>query len=206
MKNDYEIIQLFEDKIAEYCGSKYAVSTDSCTNAIFLSLLYLKNKGDLHTGDTITIPSRTFLSVPMTLKNLGFKVKFKDIKWSGCYRLKPTIVYDSSVRLKKNMYETGSIRTLSFQYRKIIPIGRGGMILTDNKDAAYLLRQMRFNGKHEDISRWDDRFEVLGWDMYMTPEQAARGIILFNEISKKDNNDCGCWKDYPDLSKQEIFK
>ena len=37
----WDVVDLFEKKIAEYSGSKYAVSVDNCTDAIFLCLKYL---------------------------------------------------------------------------------------------------------------------------------------------------------------------
>jgi dTDP-4-amino-4,6-dideoxygalactose transaminase len=196
----YDMIIEFENEIAKHTGSKYAVSTDSATNAIFLSLLYQKRYG----YHTITIPSRTFLSVPMAIKNAGLKVRFEDIEWEGTYQLKPTPIIDSALRYKKDMYIPGSIMILSFQYRKHIPIGRGGMVLTDDIEMVKWLKMARFNGKHEGISRWEDKFEILGWDMYMTPEQAARGLLILNAMRPVDG-DIGGSKDYPDLSHQEVF-
>ena len=40
-------VDIFEKKIAEYAGSKYAVSVDNCTNALFLCLKYLKATGEI---------------------------------------------------------------------------------------------------------------------------------------------------------------
>ena len=54
--DNYEFIDIFEKKIAKYAGSKYAIAVDSCSNALFLCLKYLKATGK------ITIPSQTYLS------------------------------------------------------------------------------------------------------------------------------------------------
>lgn len=202
---DIEIIDEFERKIADYAGSKYGIAVSSGTNAIFLSLQYLKYLKEIKNGDMIIIPSRTYMSVPMSLINSNLMVKFEPIDWSGIYQLKPTRIWDATVRLRKDMYIPNSLQCLSFQYRKHLPIGRGGMILTDSKHAYDWLRQARHNGKHPGVSKWDDEFEICGWDMYMLPEQCAKGLTLFN-ILKDDNPDCGNQSDYPDLSKQEIFK
>jgi len=200
--NDMNIIDAFEKQIAEYAGAKYGVAVSSGTNAIFLCLEYLKSINEIKCWDYITIPNRTYVSVPMSIMNSAIRVKFNDIKWSGCYQLKPTRVYDSTVRFKKNMYIKDSLYCLSFQYRKHLPIGRGGMILTDSKNAYDKLRRMRHNSKTPDVNIHDDKFYIMGWDMYMTPEQAARGLTLFNAIHNKDLSDCGCQEDYPDVSKQ----
>lgn len=202
---DMKIIEDFEKTIAEYAGSKYGVAISSCTNAIFLSLLYLKSIGEITLGLVIRVPSRTFMSVPMSIINAGFKVGFVERDWSGLYPLDPTRVWDSATRFTKGMYVKDSLQCLSFQYRKHLPIGRGGMVLTNDKKAVDWLKQARHNGKHPGISKWEDTFEMVGWDMYLTPSDALLGLTLFNRLPK-NNKDCCCQDDYPDLSKQEIFK
>ena len=96
-KDPRDVIDMFEKKVAKFAGSKYAVAVDCCSNGIFLSLKYLKAKGK------ITIPSRTYVSVPMQIIHAGCKVEFKDIKWSGIYRLEPYNVFDGAVRWTKGM-------------------------------------------------------------------------------------------------------
>ena len=41
--------------------------------------------------------------------------------------------------------------------------------------------------------------KVLGWNFYMPPEQAARGIILFEEIDDQNPDTGGSWS-YVDIS------
>ena len=67
--NPYKIVQMFEEEIASYTGSPYAVSVDSCTNALFLMCKYLEIK-------QVTIPSKTYLSVPMSIIHAGGEVIF----------------------------------------------------------------------------------------------------------------------------------
>lgn len=65
----------FEDKFSKYVGSKYAVSTNSCTSALFLSLKTLGiKKGD----EVITTPF-TFASTANTIIHCGAKPIFADI-------------------------------------------------------------------------------------------------------------------------------
>lgn len=129
-----DAVTIFENKIAEYAGSKYAVAVDSCTDALFLSLKYLK------ATDEITFPSRTYVSAPMAAVLAGCDIKFKDYEWSGIYYLDPYPVVDSAVRFTKDMYEKGTLQCLSFQIKKRLPIGKGGMILTDDPEASRWLR------------------------------------------------------------------
>ena len=37
---DFSTVQVFEKKIAKYAGSKYAVSVDCCSDALYLCLKY----------------------------------------------------------------------------------------------------------------------------------------------------------------------
>ena len=62
--NPYKVVQLFEEEVADYTNAPYAISVDNCTNAIFLCLKYLKHKHSLENETEITIPSKTYLSVP----------------------------------------------------------------------------------------------------------------------------------------------
>ena len=87
--NPYKIVKMFEETVADYCGSKYAVSTDNCTDALLLCCEYLK-------VDEVTIPSKTYLSVPQSIMHAGGKVKFRDYHWKGIYQLEPYPIYDAS--------------------------------------------------------------------------------------------------------------
>ena len=199
LKDAWDIVDLFEKKIAEYSGSKYAVSVDNCTDALFLCLKYLNYTGE------ITIPSRTYVSVPCTIIHAGAKVKFEDIEWSGSYQLKPTPIYDGAVRFKRGMYLPDTYHCLSFHIRKHLPIGKGGMILTDSKIAYEWFKIARYEGRHHEIAYKDDTFNMIGWNMYMTPEQAAKGLELFEKV-KDYNPDQDSSKTCRDLSKYKIYE
>jgi len=178
--NDTNIIKLFENTISEYVGTKYGVSVSSNTNGIFLALKYLIHSEKLKEGDTIDVPKRTFISIPMSIINANLKIRFKNIQWNGFYRLRPTNIYDSAASFFRNMCADypDSMFVLSFQYRKSLPIGRGGMIMTNDKKAYDYLTKARFNGRS--ITNREPR--IIGWNMYMAPEQAARGLTLFDSM------------------------
>ena len=38
LSDPWDVVDLFEKKMAEYAGSKYGVAVDNCTNALFLCL------------------------------------------------------------------------------------------------------------------------------------------------------------------------
>lgn len=174
------VIRQFEKTIAKHCGSPYGIAVESCSAALFLCCLYLKVQ-------EVTIPKKTYFSVPFGIKHAGGTVRFKELVWRGAYQLKPYPIIDSAMRFKKDMYKPGQFQCLSFQYSKHIPIGRGGMILTDNKKAAEWFKVMRNDGRRE-IPKEKDRVNLAGFNAYMTANQAARGLELFywRIFGKKD--------------------
>ncbi len=207
--NPYGIVDEFEKRIAEWCGSKYAVAVESGTAAIFLALQFEKSKYVGGLTQPITIPSRTYPSVPCSIIHCGGKVLFEDKDWSGEYQLKPYNIWDSALRLMRGMYN-GGLQCLSFHCKKKLQIGRGGMILTDSKSAYDWLRLARFDGR-EPVPLLDQKdFTVLGFNMYMQPSDAARGIQLFEVYRQKypDGNEDLVMEEqgYNDLSKFKIYQ
>jgi len=199
IKDPWDIVDLFENKVAEYAGSKYAVALDSCTNALFLSLKFLKANGD------VIIPKKTYLSVPSTILHANCKPVFEDLEWSGMYRLKPYPIIDGATRFTKNMYVKNTLHCLSFHRKKVLPIGKGGMILTNDKKAYTWFKLARYNGRNERVDHKNIRnLNFLGWNMYMPPEQAARGLKIFFK-TKDYNIDTGGSHTYKDISKYQIF-
>lgn len=209
MKTIWDNVEYFEDLIAEYAGSEYAVAVDSCTNALFLSMMYCQEQDIKPKGNIVEIPSRTYISVPMQAIHAGYNVKFHTGCWTGAYRLDPLPVFDSAQRFTEGMYEhySGSLYCLSFHSKKILSIGRGGMILTDDRTARDWLKRSRYDGRssvfYNEIN--NRTVPTLGWHMYMTPEEAVRGIEQFYKTPRR-NKDSGCSDDYAvDLSKLKCF-
>jgi len=199
MSNAFNSVREFEDAVSMYAGSRYGVAVDSCSNAIFLSLLYCNVK-----DKEVTIPCRTYPSVPCSIIHAGGKVKFKDISWKGIYQLEPFPIIDGAKRFTKGMYVPNTLHCLSFHAKKHIPIGRGGMILTDDENAYNWLKRSRYDGRNE-LPLYQDDFDMLGWNFYMTPEQASRGLWMMQMI-EDDNEDLDESPGYPDLSKYDIYK
>jgi dTDP-4-amino-4,6-dideoxygalactose transaminase len=105
------------------------------------------------------------------------------------------------------MYIPNTLQCLSFHTKKILSIGRGGMILTDDIDAVNWFRSSRHDGRssiyYNDLT--NNGPDQLGWHMYMTPEQAVRGIDQFYGLPEV-NEDSGCASDYQvDLSTLSCF-
>lgn len=197
----YQVTRDFEKTVADWAGATYGVAVESCTAALFLSL---KRRG-VGKDDYIRIPKSTYPSVPCSIIHAGAHVSWSDELWEGAYELGETKVIDSALRFKKDMYMPGTFYCLSFHLKKHLPIGRGGMILTDDKEAYEWFRRARFDGRGE-MALNDDNFTMLGWNMYMTPEQSSRGLQLFQLVKNKENPDMDrVAQGFPDLSKYPIY-
>ncbi len=203
----YKITETFEQMLCDYTGSPYAVAVDNQSNALFLALYYEKI-----TGMEITIPSRTYPSVPCEIIHAGGKVNFEPVEGKtikGSYQLKPTRVWDSALSFDADMYKSGTHMCLSFTGPyKTLKLSKGGAILTDDRDAYFWFKKARFSGRNE-MSYHEDRFDMLGWNFYMMPELATRGVLMMNQFynidgSKKRFEDVEL--PYPDLSKFDIYK
>ena len=193
--NPYKIVEMFEEDVSEYTGSPFAIALDNCSDALFLCCLYLK-------VSEVTIPKKTYLSVPQSIINSGGNVKFEDIDWSGIYQLKPYPIYDSAKRFTSEMYIPNTFMCLSFHPKNILKMRKGGMILTDNEEAYKWFKKMRHEGRDE-IPYTQDNIKMVGWNMYMTPPEAADGLWLMSSMDK--HNPDGV-ENYPDLTNNDLFK
>ena len=195
--NPFKIVEMFEETVADYTGASYAVSVDSCTSALFLCCKYLQ-------VDTVTIPAKTYLSVPQSILHAGGKISFSEKDWKGIYQLEPYPIYDSAKRFTSGMYIPGSFMTLSFHIKKHLKMGKGGMILTDNKEAAEWLLRARYEGRSK-VKYHEDNIEICGWNMYMTPQEAAHGLMLMQNYPEH-MSDIPEDPPYRDLREFELFK
>lgn len=197
--NAYQVVKDFEKAIADFTGAPFAVSVESCSAAIFLCCLFYKVKNI----SEVMIPKFTYPSVPASIVNAGGRVIFKDISWQkkGWYRLNNTIIIDSAKKLSRCMYIPNRLICLSFHANKPLGIGRGGMILTDYGGCAEWLRLARFDGRHGQ-SLSTDVLQMPGWNMYMTPEQAARGLELLQWLPPRN---VAPPDPYQDLSKYGFY-
>lgn len=195
----FESIKIFENKIAEFFGSPYAVAVDCCTHGIELCLRY-------NNISYINCPTRTYISVPFLSKKLGIQLFWKDEEWENYYYLTKdfTPVIDAAVLWKKDSYIPNTFMCLSFQFKKHLALGRGGCILTDNKEAALELKKMSYDGRHPDIPWREQDIETIGYHYYMTPEIAELGLKKLPDAIKKKPTQ---WtiNDWPDVSKMKVF-
>jgi dTDP-4-amino-4,6-dideoxygalactose transaminase len=211
MKNIYDVTNEFEKRLADYTGAPYVATLDNQSNGLFLALYYEHYVKKSIDSEYITIPSRTYPSVPCEIIHAGLKVKFKPVKGKtikGAYNLEGSNIWDSALSFTSNMYKPETHMCISFTGPyKHFKLSKGGAILTDNYDAYLWFKRARYSGRRE-CSYHDDYFDMLGWNFYMMPELAARGLLLMNQFynldgTPKHNKDLEL--PYPDLSKFEIY-
>jgi dTDP-4-amino-4,6-dideoxygalactose transaminase len=209
----HKITQSFEEEISKYTGAKYTVALDNMSNALFLALYY-ENKIKNNTSETISIPCRTYPSVPCEIIHAGLKVNFYEVNGDtikGAYQLIGSKVWDSALRFTSNMYLPNTHMCLSFTGPyKHLKLSKGGAILTDDYEAYKWFKKARFSGRDECSYHIDD-FDlnpVIGWNFYMMPEIATRGVLLMSGFYKDGiaNQNEDLELSYPDLSKFEIWK
>jgi dTDP-4-amino-4,6-dideoxygalactose transaminase len=207
----YKITDEFEEKLAHYTGAKYVVTLDNMSNALFLALYYENHIKKSIKDGVVTCPSRTYPSVPCEIIHAGLKIEWIPIEGKtlkGAYNLGNSNVWDSALSFTADMYVPKSHMCVSFTGPyKTFKLSKGGAILTDDYEAYLWFRRARYSGRRE-MSYHDDHFDMLGWNFYMMPELAARGLLLMGQFynmdgTKKHNEDLEL--PYPDLSKFEIY-
>ena len=112
----FEIVKKFENEIAAFFGAPFAVAVDCCTHGIELCLRYKSIK-------KITVPSRTYLSIPFLAHKLNISLEWSKNKWKDYYFLTDDIA-DAAV-LWKRIAISGKFMCISFQYQKHLSLGEG---------------------------------------------------------------------------------
>lgn len=195
----FNTIKEFENKVAEFFGSPYAVAVDSCTHGLELSLRYTNTK-------KINVPKHTYISVPFLANKLGLLLEWRDEVWENYYTLNygEKRIIDAAVLWKKNSYVPNSLMSVSFQYRKHLSLGRGGVILCDNKEDYMNLKKMTYDGRLPDIPWRDQDISTVGYHYYMTPETAQLGL---EKLEEAINTEPHQWtvEDWPDLTHMSVF-
>ena len=213
----YKVTEDFEKALADYTGAKYVVTVDNMSNALFLALYYENYVNKSIKQDFIYCPKRTYPSVPCEIIHAGLKVEFtenygclnmKEGTLTGAYELGNSNVYDSALSFTADMYLKGTHMCVSFTGPyKHFKLSKGGAILTDDKNAYRWFKRARYSGRRE-CSYFEDNLDMLGWNFYMMPELAARGLLLMGQFYDRQGNKIhneDLTLPYPDLSKFKIY-
>jgi dTDP-4-amino-4,6-dideoxygalactose transaminase len=203
--NPHAVTREFERQLCVYTGAPYAVAVTSCTMALLIACAY-KLHG-MTPNYPVSIPKRTYVSVPMSIAHAGGWPTFRDEDWHGFYELEPLKVFDSARWFSGGMFdhfERGSMVCVSFHASKVLGDTQGGAILHDDAEADVWLRRARFDGRTEGVAPKDDRFFMLGYHAYLSPDVAAR--LLWHLSVLPEHNEPLPNDQYPDLSQAEVFR
>tara|TARA_R110001599_G_scaffold121069_5_gene292366 strand:- start:3148 stop:3738 length:591 start_codon:yes stop_codon:yes gene_type:complete len=194
----FESVRKFEKQIASFYGSPYAVAVDCCTHGIELCLRHKKVK-------KMIVPFHTYISIPLLSKKLNIELEWKNDDWLDYYYIGETNIIDAAVLWKKNSYIKNTFMCVSFQYRKHLSLGRGGVILCQNLEDYEVLKRMSYDGRIPDVPWGSQNISTMGYHYYMTPETAMMGL---KKLPAAIITEPRQWvlSDWPDLRKMEIFK
>jgi len=197
MQNSFDTIKDFEIELAKFFNAPYAVAVDCCTHGVELCLRYTK-------ATSISVPKNTYLSIPFLSNKLNIKREWRFEDWKDYYYLTHNII-DAAVLWEPNSYIPNTFMSISFQFKKHLSLGRGGVILTDNKEAAFELKKMSYDGRLPDIIWSNQNINSLGYHYYMTPETARLGLEKLPNAIKTPSKK---WtiNDWPDLTLMDVFK
>jgi dTDP-4-amino-4,6-dideoxygalactose transaminase len=95
--------------------------------------------------------------------------------------------------------------SVSFQFRKHLSLGRGGMILFDREEDFDALKRMSYDGRNPDEPWAIQNVKTMGYHYYMTPETAQLGLKKLPQailIQAKQ----WVYTDWPDLTTMDFFK
>lgn len=194
---NFEVVEKFEKKVAEFFGAPYAVAVDSCTHGVELALRFTNTK-------KIFCPKRTYLSIPFLSKKLNIELVWRNEDWVDYYYVTDRVI-DAAVLWKKNSYVANTFMGISFQYQKHLSLGRGGILLMDNEDEYNQIKKMSYDGRLPNIPWRNQNIDTVGYHYYMTPETAQMGL---DKLQTAINTTPRQWviTDWPDLTEMDIFK
>ena len=140
----------------------------------------------------------------MLASKLNLQLRWREEDWEDYYYLTDKII-DAAVLWKRGSYLPNTYMCVSFQFKKHLSLGRGGVILLDDKEKYYSLKKMSYDGRIPDVPWVEQDIDTIGYHYYMTPETAELGLQKLPDAIKKEPRK---WKvsDWADLTQMKIFK
>jgi perosamine synthetase len=205
-----QLVAEFEREFAQYVGAKYAVAHCNGTCTMHSALVAL----GVRPGDRVAVPPLTYASTTLAVLHAGAVPVYQDVhrrtwlafgsdvvpvvRWKvfvSLYGLGLPPLAEGPVLLSTvddaaetlNLHNPDcAFTSYSFEASKILPIGEGGMLVTNDEGLAWKARQFhtvgyhqggpedeRTNGRSPQVIRHD----VIGWNYQMSDVQAAVGLM-----------------------------
>jgi dTDP-4-amino-4,6-dideoxygalactose transaminase len=206
--------QALEQEFAEFVGAEHAVATNGCTMALYLAIKQM----NLTSEDEVIVPSLTWTATASVVIQAGATPVFADVKredWcldpedvgermtdrtrlivpvhycsrfaGGFEDFDVPVLFDSAHRIERDDF-LGIPSCYSFYAVKNMTTIRGGMVVTDDEEAARCYRMACHGGlakdtlsRYQGVDAFDDpssfyyEVEVPGWNFDMTDVEAAIG-------------------------------
>ena len=203
-------VEEFEQRIAEYVGTKYAIAVSSGTAGLFLCL----EACGIGQGDEVITTPYTFIATLFAIEQAGAKPVLVDIDretynidmstfhrntLNGIKAIMPVdvfgnpydtsnnntalpIIIDSCESLGSRINRPFDACVYAFYPNKQITTGEGGMICTNNKDIADYCRAYHNQGRVPG-DKWLQHSQE-GFNFRMTDIQAAIGVEQMRRIDE----------------------
>lgn len=190
MSNPHFVTQLFETELCAYTGAPFAVAVNSCTAALRLCFDWLHYTRGVQ---QLSIPRRTYVSVPWQALQAGHAVGYHDSQWSKWYAIGGSYIIDGAHWFERDMCRSvpGHPVCVSFHAQKPLGLEQGGAILHDDREADSFYRLARFDGRTEGVPVAQDTFEIpvrYRHHCYMNPSTAALGMQRLYALMHHDTN------------------
>ncbi len=212
-------IKKLENEFAEYCGTKFALATNSGTSALQLAV---KAVG-VGVGDEVILPAYTFIATAQAVLAQGGVPIFADLDDSFCISLesvkklitkntkaiivvhifgnvanieglkkiigkkKIVIIEDcaqaiGAIYKDKKAGNLGGIGCFSFNEKKALPTGQGGMLITSDSNFYRIAAATRNTGIDKTIS--SSEINTAGNTLFMTEMEAVLARTILKKIDK----------------------
>lgn len=186
----HTVTQQFESLLCDFTGARFAVAVNSCTSALRLCFDWLHYKRG---PQTLTLPRRTYVSVPWQAIQAGHSLQYSDLAWKGWYQMGR--IFDAAHYFERNMIQRHDWARcqvcLSFHAQKPLGLEQGGAILHDDAEADAFFRMARFDGRRAGVPVAKDTFEMpvrYRHHCYMNPSTAALGVQRLYALMHHDTN------------------
>lgn len=211
-----------EKEFAQYCGTQFALATNSGTSALQLAV----KAAGIGLGDEVILPAYTFIATAQAILAQGGVPVFADTDDTFCISLgsvkklitkktkaiivvhifgnvanieglkkmignkKIAIIEDCAQAIGatyngRKIGNLGDIGCFSFNEKKALPTGQGGILTTSNSDFYRIASATRNTGIDKTVS--SNEINTAGNTLFMTEMEAVLARLILKKIDKLNN-------------------
>jgi len=219
-------VKVFEERVAEFCGSKYGIGTSSCSSGLNILLSTLPK------GTEVIIPALTFVATYEAVKWNNLNPVIVDVNESGlidvesveksignkasavlavnlyaqdayskelhdlCAEKKIKLFFDSAPLFQEKFFK-GDAQVLSFGPTKVLAtLGEAGMILTNSEELFNTLKLKRTHGHSGNLLS-----EVFGTNARQSEIMAIVGLEQLKGIKEQMDERLKIYEKFKNLLK-----